>query len=269
MGREKLFILEAKHNATTPSVVLEPSHGSSGSLMIERAGGSAAGGSAAEGSFKGTEGMASAVALEFEKELGPRPQPEQTINPVVLADTVALYGKRTSAFEELSALESLGGEKQLLWDLRVLSRDGLHKEDLSWRRKWGGKNELPHKATTPLWKLVWAASADPMLRILMVASVISLALSLAFGENKKVEWIESAAIFIAVCIVIGVTAVNDYMKEKQFRDLYAQEEKFCSVIRNGGRVEKVDVKQLVLGDIINLETGDEIPADAIVLTGHQ
>lgn len=184
-----------------------------------------------------------------------------------LADVVAMYVKRLT-WEDLDELERRGGTCKLLCDLCVLPQDGLSdNDDIKAKQTQFGKNEMPKKSLTPFWKLLWEAGADPMLRILMIAAVVSLVLGIAFGENPKIEWIEGAAIFLAVWIVIIVTAVNDYVKEKQFANLYAQEEKSCSVIRNG-KLQRLSVADLVVGDILSLETGDEVPADALILT-HQ
>lgn len=54
--------------------------------------------------------------------------------------------------------------------------------------------------------------------ILLISGTLSLVLDLAFGKGDK-EWIEGAAILFAVAVVVGVTAANDYQKEKQFREL--------------------------------------------------
>ena len=67
-----------------------------------------------------------------------------------------------------------------------------------------------------LLELVSNALNDLTVIILIISGVVSLTLDLAFGNG---EWIEGAAILAAVAVVIGVTAGNDYQKEKQFRDL--------------------------------------------------
>ena len=57
---------------------------------------------------------------------------------------------------------------------------------------------------------------DFMLKILIVAAVISIAISMVFEENKALAWVEGAAILVAVAVVSLVTAFNDYKKESQF-----------------------------------------------------
>lgn len=88
-------------------------------------------------------------------------------------------------------------------------------------------------------------------------------------EDAKAEWIEGAAIFIAVVVVVLVTAGNNYSKEKQFRGLQstiAGEQKF-STIRKGEPIS-ILVSELVVGDICLVKYGDLIPADGVLLTSN-
>ncbi|KAI1710590.1 e1-E2 ATPase domain-containing protein [Ditylenchus destructor] len=87
-------------------------------------------------------------------------------------------------------------------------------------------------------------------------------------EEHGSAWIEGAAILFCVVVVVLVTAVNDYSKERQFRNLQAKIEtghKF-SVIRDGEAFD-VPVSDLVVGDVIRVKYGDLIPADGILLQG--
>ncbi len=83
---------------------------------------------------------------------------------------------------------------------------------------------------------------------------------------ENLEWIEGAAIFIAVVVVVFVTAFNDWRKERQFRGLQDRIEKdnLSSVIRNG-EIIRINVKELVVGDICCIKYGDLIPADGLVI----
>lgn len=135
--------------------------------------------------------------------------------------------------------------------------------------------------------LLWNASKDFILRILIVAGIVSLILGVAFGERKEIgkykwrhkpavkmaddidaiwvfyrpvaEWIEGAAILLAVVIVMLVTAGNDWLKERQFAALMQTEQKFCSC-RRSSLLRELPVESLLVGDIILVEAGDEIPA---------
>ncbi|KAL6450589.1 PMC1 Calcium-transporting ATPase 2 [Candida maltosa Xu316] len=125
------------------------------------------------------------------------------------------------------------------------------------------------------------ALKDKVLVILCIAAVVSLALGLyeTFGsgthyddEGKplpKVDWVEGVAILVAVCIVVLVGAANDYQKERQFAKLNAKkEDREVIVIRNGGEQKLVSIYDLLVGDVINLQTGDVVPADCILIQGE-
>lgn len=84
--------------------------------------------------------------------------------------------------------------------------------------------------------------------------------------NDEHAWIEGVAILLCVVVVVIVTAVNDYTKERQFRGLQERLETGhqFSVIRDG-EAFNVPVNELVVGDLIRVKYGDLIPADGILL----
>ncbi|KJH44769.1 e1-E2 ATPase [Dictyocaulus viviparus] len=82
-------------------------------------------------------------------------------------------------------------------------------------------------------------------------------------------WIEGVAILISVIVVVLVTALNDYTKERQFRGLQAKietEHKFA-VIRGGQSIQVV-VNELVVGDVAQIKYGDLLPADGVLIQSN-
>ena len=71
------------------------------------------------------------------------------------------------------------------------------------------------------WELCWNALQDFTVLILLVAGVVSIVLGLTVESKDDAGWIEGAAILLAVAVVVLVTAVNDYQKERQFQELSA------------------------------------------------
>ena len=100
---------------------------------------------------------------------------------------------------------------------------------------------------------------DPVLLILLAACVISIILGVI--ENPEEGYVEGIAIFIAVFLVAIITASNDYSKELQFRALEAesQNDERASVVRDG-EIERINPKDIVVGDTLVLQAGDSIPA---------
>ena len=106
---------------------------------------------------------------------------------------------------------------------------------------------------------------DATLIVLIVAAVVSFAVGII--EDPAKGWIEGAAILFAVLLVAVVTATNDYNKESQFRKLNAVKDDIkIGVMRNGEAVT-IDVKDLVVGDILILNAGDRVPTDGLLVGG--
>jgi P-type Ca2+ transporter type 2C len=150
------------------------------------------------------------------------------------------------------------------------------REPFSDRTRVYGRNVLPAKKATPLWRLMWNAYNDKVLILLTVAAVISLALGLyetlgvdhPEGAPPAVDWIEGVAICAAIIIVVGVGSINDWQKEKAFVRLNEKkEDREIKVIRSGKAVI-INVHDLLVGDVVNLEPGDLIPVDGIFIGGH-
>uniref|UniRef100_A0A0K0DNW9 P-type Ca(2+) transporter n=1 Tax=Angiostrongylus cantonensis TaxID=6313 RepID=A0A0K0DNW9_ANGCA len=138
--------------------------------------------------------------------------------------------------------------------------------ELQRRRHVFGKNEIPPPKSKSFFRLAWEALQDITLIILLVSALVSLGLSfykppeiVGGGHDdseKEAGWIEGVAILVAVIVVVLVTALNDWSKEKQFRGLQSKietEHRF-SVIRDGQPIDIV-VNELVVGDIARVKYG--------------
>ncbi|CBZ53551.1 hypothetical protein NCLIV_033380 [Neospora caninum Liverpool] len=141
-------------------------------------------------------------------------------------------------------------------------------QELLQKRKGAfGVNILPQRRPTPFWRLCVEAGSDFTLRILTLCGLISIVLGVTLGEHPEVEWIEGFAIWVAVVVVIAVTATNDWVKEKQFRKLgKVKDDRLCRVVR-AGKERQTPVATLLVGDIVRLEMGDEVPADCLLVAG--
>ncbi|RAR06805.1 plasma membrane calcium-transporting atpase 2 [Stemphylium lycopersici] len=138
-----------------------------------------------------------------------------------------------------------------------------------------GRNALPPKKVTPLWRLIWNAYNDTVLIVLTVAAAISLALGLyeTFGAEhppgspQPVDWVEGCAIVVAIVIVVLVTAINDWQKEAAFAKLNAKKEERDIKVTRSGKTAMISIYDVLAGDIIHLEPGDIIPVDGIFIDG--
>ncbi|KAL8437239.1 hypothetical protein Efla_006732 [Eimeria flavescens] len=183
-----------------------------------------------------------------------------------LVGLIKAYVTRTNC-EDLLILKDLGGLEGLAKVLSTPTSLGLSDdEDIKRRQKLFGVNKLPRRASASFFSLCLDAASDNTLQILMICGLVSIVLSQLFGENPQVEWMEGAAIWVAVLVVVLVTAGNDWFKEQQFRQLSAvKDDKSCTVLRAGLPCQ-ISVFDLVVGDILHFEAGDELPADCVVLS---
>ena len=163
-----------------------------------------------------------------------------------------------------------------LVDQNVLVTGHEVKDQFHDRKRVFSDNRLPAKQSLSIWKLFWNAFNDRVLIILTIAAVISLALGVYEavgqepepGEGQSLDWVEGLAIEIAVVIVVLVTGLNDYRREKQFVALNAKkEDRQVKAIRSGKSV-LISVFDVMVGDILHLESGDSIPADGVLVSGH-
>ncbi|CAG8462122.1 26034_t:CDS:2 [Dentiscutata erythropus] len=135
-----------------------------------------------------------------------------------------------------------------------------------------GKNVLPETKSKSIFEFMWLAMQDKVLILLTIAAIISLGLGLYedFSESSsiKVRWIEGVAIIIAILIVVLVGSVNDWQKERQFRSLNAKKEDREVKVMRDGKPSLISIHDVLVGDILQLEPGDVIPADGILISGY-
>jgi len=158
---------------------------------------------------------------------------------------------------------------------KLSSRPPSNGQPFEDRIRIHGRNVLPAKKVTPLWRLVWNAYNDTVLIVLTVAAIISLALGLyeTFGAEHPpgsptpVDWVEGCAIVVAIVIVVLVTALNDWQKEQAFAKLNAKKEQRDIKVTRSGKTVMISIYDVLAGDVIHLEPGDVIPVDGIFIDG--
>ena len=137
---------------------------------------------------------------------------------------------------------------------------GLTSEQVIESRNKYGNNLLTPPKRDPLWKLFLEKFEDPIIRILLIAAFLSL--GIAFVHN---EFAETIGIFCAIILATGVAFWFEMDANKKFDILnQVNDETLIKVIRNGN-VSEVPKKDIVVGDIILLGTGEEVPADGELL----
>lgn len=137
---------------------------------------------------------------------------------------------------------------------------GLSKQQVEENRKKYGENIITPPKRTPLWKLFLEKFNDPVIKILLMAALLSLGISFIEGH-----YAETIGIFVAIFLATGVGFFFEMDAAKKF-DLLNQvsEDVQYKVVRDGEIVE-VGKKEIVVGDVVLLDSGEEIPADGFLI----
>ena len=141
-------------------------------------------------------------------------------------------------------------------DIDKNKRIGLTDEQVKQSREQHGKNVLTPPQRTSLWKLYLEKYRDPIIQILLVAAFVSLIL--AFIEKN---FMETIGIFVAVFLATTVGFYFERDAAKKFNLLTALSEEQPVKVRRNGKVMEIPRHDVVVGDVVLVEVGDEVPAD--------
>ncbi len=145
---------------------------------------------------------------------------------------------------------------------------GLTDGQVAESRRQYGENVLTPPQREPLWRKFLAKFSDPLIVILLVAGVLSIGISfyefLALGEGHAV-FFEPVGIFIAILLATGLAFLFEYKADREFALLnQVNDDEPVQVFRNG-EWHQIAKREVVVGDIVRLETGMEIPADGTLI----
>ncbi|CAI9269551.1 unnamed protein product [Lactuca saligna] len=181
------------------------------------------------------------------------------IEPDDLAYIVRSHNNKTYDFH--------GGLQGLARKIKVSLRDGVLSSDISKRQQIFGFNRFVEKPPRALWMFVWDALQDLTLIILMVCAVISVGVGIA-TEGWPKGMYDGLGIILCIALVVVVTAVSDYKQSLQFKDLDKEKKNIIIQVTRDGSRKKVSIYDLVVGDIVHLSIGDQVPADGIFIDGY-
>lgn len=138
---------------------------------------------------------------------------------------------------------------------------GLSEEEVTQSRAKHGSNELTPPKKTPLWKQWLEKFNDPTIIILCVCAGIAIGLGLLNGE---IPW-DGVAIFVAVAIATLGGTWSEYKADKAFELLKKDGDKVPVKVRRAGSFRTIPCTEVVVGDVVLLESGDRIPADGRIV----
>ncbi|WP_419071641.1 calcium-translocating P-type ATPase, PMCA-type [Phocaeicola plebeius] len=137
---------------------------------------------------------------------------------------------------------------------------GLTDQEVLQSRQKYGMNLLTPPKRPSIWKLYLEKFQDPVIKVLLVAAAFSLLISII-----ESEYAETIGIFFAIFLATGIGFYFEYDANKKFDLLNAVGEETPAMVIRNGKVHEIPKKDIVVGDVVILNTGDEIPADGVLL----
>ena len=162
--------------------------------------------------------------------------------------------------ENCKSVEHLG---QVFRTDFVNGLNSSNKADLKWREDKWGNNHLPPEKENSILAHIIECFEDPTLRVLLVASIISLIIGVA-KDGIKTGWIEGTAIFFAVFLVVSISSYMNYQETEQFLKLSRETKLKKVLVIRDGREKEISIEDILVGDILKLRIGDIINVDGFV-----
>ena len=144
-----------------------------------------------------------------------------------------------------------------------MNKQGLTKEEVAASKEKYGDNSLTEQKREGFFKTLLGNFLDPMIIILFVALVINV----IFACLGKAAWYESVGIAAAVLIATLVSTFSEYKNENAFHKLQEEASRILCKVYRDGILEEVPINELVVGDVVLLQTGDKVPADGFIIDG--
>ncbi len=143
-----------------------------------------------------------------------------------------------------------------------MKKHGLTEEEVIKSRKEHGNNELTKKKRSTFIHLLLESLGDPIIKILLIALAVKVVILF-----QSFDWFETIGILIAIFLASFISSISEYGSEAAFDNLVKEASKIKVKVRRNNLVQEIDIGEVVVGDIVLLETGDKIPADGYLIDG--
>ncbi|GMH44859.1 hypothetical protein BSKO_12811 [Bryopsis sp. KO-2023] len=171
--------------------------------------------------------------------------------------------------KDVKHLQEKGGVEGVAKAVHSDLKHGLEESEVESHRATFGANFFDEVPAKTFMSLVIENIKDPIIILLIAAALVSTILGAAIKEQREEKgWVEGVAIWVAVFVVAFVGAANDYQKDQQFRKLNAQKEIYDVTVFRGGKETLVKNIDLVVGDVLVLDTGDKVTGDGVLFENH-
>lgn len=140
---------------------------------------------------------------------------------------------------------------------------GLNNEEVLASRKKYGTNVITSKKKNSFFKLFIETLADPIIKILLIA----LAIKTIFLFHDF-DWFETIGIVVAILVASLISSISEYGSESAFERLQEESSKINCKVKRENKILEIPIDEIVVNDIVILQSGDRIPADGIIISGE-
>lgn len=143
-----------------------------------------------------------------------------------------------------------------------MNSNGLSNKEVLESRKKYGTNEITGRSEKSFIKQFIETMGDPIIKILLIALVIKTVFLF-----KDFDWFETLGIMIAIFLASFISTISEYGSEKAFVRLQEESSRIKCKVKRDKNLILIPIDEVVVGDIVKLETGDKIPADGVIIDG--
>lgn len=139
---------------------------------------------------------------------------------------------------------------------------GLTEEEVDLNRKKYGTNKIEGNSDNSFLSKLIESMSDPIIKILIIALAIKVIFTL-----RHFDWYETIGIVISIFVASFISTVSEYGSEKAFKRLQEEASKTKCKVRRNNETKEIAVDDIVIDDIVLLESGDKIPSDGVIIDG--
>ena len=159
---------------------------------------------------------------------------------------------------------------KVLKEFQVDSSRGLSEKQIAQNQKKYGKNQFSPGEKISLGKKILEALKEPMIFILLIAALITIGMNIyKQSQGLHAEFTESIGILVAITISVSIKVIMEGRSEKAFETLNNINEDIKVKVLRNGIIQYIYKKDVVVGDIIKIETGAKVPADGRLIDSLQ
>ncbi|KAF4992269.1 hypothetical protein FGRMN_7299 [Fusarium graminum] len=145
-----------------------------------------------------------------------------------------------------------------------------HDSRFADRKRVFGDNRLPQIAQKSFLRLLWIAFNDKLIILLTISATISLAIGIYQSVDQpegasRVEWVDGVTVVVAILVIIIASAATDWQKNYKFKKVNERKQQRDLTVVRSGKLQRISVCDVVVGDILHLEAGDVVAVDGVLV----